>query len=110
MRAVLIVLLAWIASSGVAKEPSVYLHETFEEHTVGETPVSPVLRRAEQVTVHQVGDSKVAHYNDSSASGGALEYNVGMSGLSSLHVSFDLLNNNPQDETPKSSIIFSVGP
>lgn len=97
-----------------AKEPAVYLKATYEEHEPGTEPATPVLRRVEQVKVAdgggRVGTGHVAHFLDNTDRGGALEYNVGMSGLRGLHVTFDLLNNRPDDMTPKAALIFGAGP
>lgn len=95
------------------KEGAVYLNETFEDYDVGSKPGGPMLRRTEMVTVvdggGKVGSGKVAHYkDDSDKTGGVLEYNVGMGGLGSFYIEYDLLNNKPAtgDSDP---IIFSLG-
>jgi acetyl esterase/lipase len=113
MKRLLICLLCWVAPAA-AGEPAMYLYETYEGHALGAEPGIPVLRRVNQVTVAdgggRVGEGKVAHYQDDTDDGGALEYNVGTAGLPGMYVTFDLLNNRPDDQRPKALLIFGVGP
>jgi acetyl esterase/lipase len=105
---------AGAALNAPGTETAVYLNETYEAHATGAEPGNPVLRRVKQVTVAEgggrLGEGKVAHFRDHTDDGGALEYNVGKAGLQGLHVSFDLLNNRPDDTAAKAVLIFGVGP
>ena len=94
---------------------TVYLDETFESFDVGATPDSAELERVKLVTVVEgggkVGSAKVAHFNDNDTQdGGAMEYNVGQSALTSLYIEFDALNNDAAKGDKNSAVIFGVGP
>ena len=93
----------------------VYLHETFEGMDVDSEPDSAELQRVKLVKVvdggGKVGSAKVAHYNDDDIeNGGAMEYNVGESALSSMYIEFDALNNDTAKGDKNSAVIFGVGP
>ena len=71
-----------------ASASTVFLHETFDSFEVDSVPTADQLQRDKLVKVAdgggKVGSGKVAHYNDDSdEDGGAMEYNVGDSALSS---------------------------
>lgn len=91
-----------------------YIDETFDTDTVGLVPSDSARRTGSQVATAVgsgvIGDDNVAHFNDTSTSAGAgLEYNVGPSALSSLHISFDLFNNNATTSgSAANPIIFGV--
>ena len=93
----------------------VYLHETFESHDIDRVPEVSELERVEMVTVinggEKVGSGKVAHFDDSDdTQSGAMEYNLGNSGLGAMYAEFDLLNNDPNKGDKTSAVIFGVGP
>ena len=94
---------------------TVFLHETFDSFDVGSVPSVDQLQREKLVKVAdgggKVGSGKVAHYNDDSdEDGGAMEYNVGESELSSMYIEFDALNNDTALGDNNSAVIFGVGP
>ena len=94
---------------------TVFLHETFDSFDVGSVPSVDQLQREKLVKVAdgggKVGSGKVAHYNDDSdEDGGAMEYNVGESELSSMYIEFDALNNDTALGDKNSAVIFGVGP
>ena len=94
---------------------TVYLHETFDSFEIDSAPNAPQLQRVDKVTVvdgaGRVGSGKVARFNDSDTEkGGAMEYLVGSSGLSGMHIEFDAFNNAPAKGDKSSTVIFAVGP
>ena len=98
-----------------ASASTVFLHETFDSFEVDSVPTADQLQRDKLVKVAdgggKVGSGKVAHYNDDSdEDGGAMEYNVGDSALSSMYIEFDALNNDTALGDKNSAVIFGVGP
>ena len=98
-----------------ASEGTVFLHETFDSFDVDSVPSVSQLQRSSLVKVvdggGKVGAGKVAHYNDDDTeTGGAMEYTVGDSALSSLYVEFDARNNDTALGDKNSQVIFGVGP
>ncbi len=93
----------------------VFLHETFDSFEIGSVPTVSQLQREKLVKVAdgggKVGTGKVAHFNDTDTEdGGAMEYNVGNSALSSMYIEFDALNNDAALGDKNSAVIFGVGP
>ncbi|MDF3055973.1 MAG: hypothetical protein K0R17_188 [Rariglobus sp.] len=92
----------------------VYINETFEGDTAGVAPSDPAQKTASQVLTAAgtglIGTDNVAHYNDTSTTGGGgMEYNVGSSALGALQISFDLFNNNATASgTAANPLIFGV--
>lgn len=97
------------------KGGTVLLDESFEGFDADVVPQVAQLQRVDKVTVvdggGKVGSGKVAYFNDSdTGAGGAMEYNFGSSGLGSMYVEFDALNNAPTSDDKSSTVIFGVGP
>ncbi len=113
----LIALLGFAALPLGANAQITYINETFDSYTIGSAP--PVvagetpLKRTTLVTVAAGNDDigtggQVAAFTDNSTTiGGILEYNAGAAALGSLHISFDLFNNNPT--LSSDPLYFSVG-
>jgi len=94
---------------------TVFLHESFDSFDVGSSPSADQLQRDKLVAVAdgggKVGSGKVLHYNDNDTEdGGAVEYNVGDSALSSMYIEFDGINNDTALGDKNSAVIFGVGP
>jgi len=107
-------LLALLVSPLVLCGQTVFINETFDTDSIGLAPNDPAQKHSAQVLVQSgsgaIGTDNVAHFNDATSSAGALEYNVGDSGLSSLYASFDLLNAAHSGTGPGSQpIIFGIG-
>lgn len=88
---------------------TVYLDENFDGGSLGSTV------NVAQVTVTAgsgaIGTDNVANFNDVNSGGGDLEYNLGLSPVSDLYVSFDIQDiGHSGTGSGASPVIFGIGP